>query len=67
MDIAELKKEHEELGIYYDQLKSLYKEIDEVIFKDSKTKAKQKKLGQEMYKINLKQITLLQKISGINI
>lgn len=66
-NIINMKAEYEILSQKYDEMKRIYKGIEGIFFKNNELKEKQKLLGQEMYRINLQQIRLLHKISGINI
>lgn len=66
-EIISMKAELANLTRRYDEMKRIYKGIDGILFKNKELKQKQKLLGQEMYKVNLQQIRLLHKISGINI
>ena len=63
----ELKQEYDELSSQYKELKTIYKGFDEIVFKDQETRKKQKALGTNMYAMNLKIITLLHRMSGINL
>lgn len=65
--MEELKLEYEQLSAKYKDLKTIYKGIEDITFKNKETRKKQKILGQQMYAMNLKIITLLQKMSGINL
>lgn len=65
--MEDLKNKYAELEEKYSRMKELYKNIDSILFKNKELKNKKKLLGQEMYKVNLQQIKILHKLSGINI
>ena len=67
MDKETMKEEYEKLSKEYSKMKEIYNEVSFIPFKSKETKAKHKELGERMYETNLKQITLLQKMQGINI
>lgn len=62
-----MKEEYEKLVKEYNAMKEIYDQVKWISFKKPETKEKLKSLGEKMYKVNLKQITLLQKMQGINI
>lgn len=67
MDKRAMKEEYELLTKEYRKMKEIYDQISWIVFKKPETKEQFKKLGVKMYQTNLKQITLLQKMQGLNI
>lgn len=65
----ELKEELKELRKEYAEMKEIYDNINKIPFwkKTREVKEKQKILGRKMYMHNLKQITVMNRLAGLNV